>query len=178
MLQGNVSCVCVVCVWCVCSIYLRSGWPSTRVAKYYKGMCGVCVCAVYTWALGGRLTMWPNATRECVVCVCSIYLGFGWLSNHVTKCYKEMCHVCIWCVCSIYLGSGWPSACVAKCYVSCVCVVCVQYIPGLWVAVYPCGQMLQGGRDGLWAGLRAGQGQVLQERPAGMCLVMIIIMGT
>ena len=60
-----------------------------------------------------------------MVCVCSIYLGFGWLSNHVTKCYKGMCHVCIWCVCSIYLGSGWPSARVAICYVSCVCVWCV-----------------------------------------------------
>ena len=50
--------------------------------------CVYGVCAVYTWALGGRLPMWPSA----------------------------MCHVCVWCVCSIFLGSGWPSTRVAKCY--------------------------------------------------------------
>ena len=85
---------------------------------------------------------------------------------------------CVRLVCVQYIPGLWVAIYLCGQILCVMCVVCVQYIPGLWVAVYPCGQMLQGGRDGLRAGLRAGQGQVLQERPAGMCLVMIIIMGT
>ena len=32
----------IVCVSCVCSIFLGSGWPSTRVAKYFKGDVVAC----------------------------------------------------------------------------------------------------------------------------------------
>ena len=71
-------------------------------------VCGVCVvCVQYILGLWVAVNPCGQILQGNVwcVCVCSIYLGFGWPSNHVTKCYKGMCGVC------------------------------VQYIPGLWVAV-------------------------------------------